>query len=116
MEHSKSRLEYFSDAIMALCMVVLLFGMSVPNRIAKDELISFFFSFRVFLVTFIVIGSMWNRHHRFIDFVPTISNKIIWRNLLFLFSLSMIPLSAKIIIENKNEIVPYYVYNIVGNL
>jgi uncharacterized membrane protein len=115
-EHSKHRLESFSDIIIAISMTVLIFEIPVPNDFNFDGIINTLLSVRIFLVTFIVMGSFWNRHHRLIDRLEKVTNKIIWRNIVFLFSLTLIPLSSRWIIANPNAIVCYDVVFLFVNI
>jgi uncharacterized membrane protein len=116
MEHSKHRLEHFSDIIIAISMTVLVFEIPVPHDFNFAGIINTLLSIRIFLVTFIVMGSFWNRHHRLIDRLAKVTNKIIWRNLIFLFSLTLIPLSSRWIIANPQAIVGYDVLFLLVNI
>jgi uncharacterized membrane protein len=116
MDHSKHRLEHFSDIIIAISMTVLVFEIPVPRDFNFAGIINTLLSIRIFLVTFIVMGSFWNRHHRLVDRLEKITNKIIWRNLIFLFSLTLIPLSSRWIIANPKAIVGYDVIFLLVNI
>jgi uncharacterized membrane protein len=116
MKHSKHRLEYFSDIIIAISMTVLIFEIPVPNDFNFEGIINTLLSIRIFLVTFIVMGSFWNRHHRLFDRVETVTNKIVWRNLIFLFSLTLIPICSRWIVASPKAIVAYDVVFLLVNL
>jgi uncharacterized membrane protein len=116
MEHSKHRLEHFSDIIIAISMTVLIFEIPVPRDFNFAGIINTLLSIRIFLVTFIVMGSFWNRHHRLIDRLEKVTNKIIWRNLIFLFTLTLIPLSSRWIIANPKAIIGYDVIFLLVNI
>jgi uncharacterized membrane protein len=116
MKHSKHRIEYFSDIIIAISMTVLIFEIPVPNDLNFEGIINTLLSIRIFLVTFIVMGSFWNRHHRLFDRVETVTNKIVWRNLIFLFSLTMIPICSRWIVASSKAIVAYDVAFLLVNL
>jgi uncharacterized membrane protein len=114
-EHSKHRLENFSDIIIAISMTMLIFEIPVPKDFNFDGLINALLSIRIFLVTFIVIGSFWNRHHRLFDRLETVTNKIIWRNLIFLFSLTLIPISSRWVVASPKAIIGYDVAFLLVN-
>jgi uncharacterized membrane protein len=113
MEHSKHRFEYFSDIIMAILMTVLIFKMPVPEKFSLKNIMQSLGPIRIFLITFIVIGSFWNRHHRLIDRVEKVTNKLIWRNLIFLFSLALMPIFAQWILVDQNNIALVIGYDII---
>jgi uncharacterized membrane protein len=116
MGHSKRRLEYFSDIIIGISMTVLIFEIPAPNDFNFEEIINALLSIRIFLVTFIVMGSFWNRHHRLFDRVETVTNKIVWRNLIFLFSLTIIPICSRWILASPKAVVAYDVAFLLVNL
>ena len=47
-----------------------------------------------FLISFFLIGQYWRVHHRLFGFVINFNERVIWLNLLFLFSVVLMPFST----------------------
>ncbi len=110
---SKDRLVSFSDAVIAIIITIMVLNIPLPDTFDSAAILYLLKSILVFFVSFIVVGSQWNKHHFLMERVQTISNMIIWRNLLFLFFLSLIPIFTKWVMQNPDEPVPAIGYAIV---
>ena len=88
------RFVFFSDAVFAIAMTLLVVGIGVPSvaenglphalRDKQPEIISFF-------VSFIVIGNYWLAHHRFIAHLAAISTRFMTINLVYLAAIAFTP-------------------------
>ena len=52
-----------------------------------------------FLVSFFIVGLMWFEHHRIFRYIKDFDGGLIWRNLIFLLSISFIPFPTALISE-----------------
>ena len=110
---SKHRFEFFNDGVMAIIMTIMVLEIPLSNTFNVDKIIDLLRSIITFFVSFFIVGSFWNQHHRLIDGVKKINSKIIWQNHLFLFFLALLPIFTKWVIENPNEFIPAIAYDIV---
>ncbi len=113
MKISKNRIEYFSDAIIAIIITIMVLDIPLPKEFKLNEILVLFHAIFVFFVSFIVVASQWNKHRYLFDNIKEITNKIIWRNFLFLFFLALLPIFTKWIIENPGQVVPAIGYEII---
>jgi uncharacterized membrane protein len=112
-EHSKHRFEFFSDGVMAIIMTIMVVEIPVSNIFSFDEAGDFLKSIIIFLISFFIIGWFWNKHHRLIDRVQKLNSRIVWKNLLFLFFVALLPLFTKLMILNSNNIITVISYDVV---
>ncbi|MDF2942197.1 MAG: Integral rane protein [Herbinix sp.] len=110
---SKSRLETFSDGVMAIIITIMVLDIPLPEIFGFKEIMRLLSSILIFFVSFFIVGSHWNKHHNLFDIIHDVSNKIIWRNFLFLFFLSLIPIFTKWVMQNPDEIVPIIGYDLL---
>jgi uncharacterized membrane protein len=90
-----SRLEAFSDGVLAIVITVMVLELKVPDGRALTDLVQE--SGRgllTYLLSFIYVGIYWNNHHHMFQLVPQISGSVLWANLALLFCLSLFPFTT----------------------
>lgn len=94
-------------------------GLAITDHNFLVVLFSLRPKFMGFLLSFFIVGLYWSIHHRMFGFVINYSGKLVWLNLLFLFSIVLMPFSAAIYSEYSSLqyiqlFSPYavYVFNI----
>ena len=88
---NKTRLEAFSDGVLAIIITVMVLDLRVPrgdNLAALEPLAPVFLCY---LLSFVFIGIYWNNHHHMLHAVRRISGAVLWANLHLLFWLSLLP-------------------------
>lgn len=113
MKISVSRLESFSDALIAIIMTLMVLEIQLPQVTAGAELLEFLQSVLLYGASFIIVGSQWTRHHRMLDRIETVSGNFIWMNLLVLFLLSLVPLFMKWLIRYPASVLPALGYAVI---
>jgi uncharacterized membrane protein len=98
---SKGRMEALTDGIFAIAMTLLVLELKIPDlpkTASASELLQnighegpAFFSF---LVSFLYCGLLWVLHHLAMHFVRHLQIALVWLNLLFLMSISVMPFSC----------------------
>ncbi len=91
-----SRLEAFSDGVLAIIITIMVLEMKVPEHSAPEfsalkEIWPVFFAY---VLSFVYLGIYWNNHHHMLHAVKTVSGPVLWANLHLLFWLSLIPFST----------------------
>lgn len=87
----KSRLEAFSDGVIAIIITIVVLLIDLPDGNdwqAAGKLLPLFFCYAV---SFILIGMRWANHHHLLQITQEVNGKIMWANLLYLFTLSLFP-------------------------
>ncbi len=87
----KTRLEAFSDGVMAIIITIMVLELKVPHSAdlaALQPLLPVFFSY---VLSFVYVGIYWNNHHHMLHTVKHVTGGVLWANLHLLFWLSLFP-------------------------
>ncbi len=110
---SKTRLEAFSDGVIAIIITIMVLELKVPHGTGWDALQPLIPVFLTYLMSFVFVGIYWNNHHHMLQMVDRINGAILWANLHLLFWLSLTPFVTGWMGENHFDEVPTAVYGIV---
>jgi len=94
------RVAFFSDAVFAIAMTLLVVGIGIPRGAQADlgkgisekdaEIFSFFLSF-------VVIGFFWLAHHRFFARLAAVDQRFMQINLLYLAAIAFTPFPTAVV-------------------
>jgi uncharacterized membrane protein len=113
------RLNGLSDGVIAIVITLLVLGIDIPEHhdFSVEGLISFLakveYQATVYAVSFALIASYWMQHSVMFHFFRFGSRRLAWLNLLFLFELTLLPFTTKLIGTYRNEPLPIVVYGAV---
>jgi uncharacterized membrane protein len=116
---SKTRLEAFNDAVIAIIMTILVLELKPVTDLSwhglwdiRTELLSYLFSFFLMAVT-------WNNHHHMFQVIGKINGAILWANTNLLLWLSLFPFATTIVdshwmspFAEQLYVLLYFLYNI----
>ena len=105
-----SRLEAFTDGVLAIIITIMVFQLKAPEETNLDALSPKFGVFVSYLISFIYVGIYWNNHHHLFQYTEKVNGKILWANLHFLFWLSLIPFTTSWVGENHLDDSPLALY------
>ena len=115
----KHRLETLVDGIFAIAMTLLVLGLAVPhlsgqltNAIIQDSYYSLYPSFFAFVLSFILLATFWNTHHRIFNQIKIINNTLLWITLIWLLFIVIVPFSASSLGEYGSYIFPNVIFNL----
>lgn len=107
LEITTSRMESFSDGVIAILITIMVFDIKVPNlsevhtgREVWKALESIGPKYLAFLFSFMTLGIMWLNHHHMYYMVQKVDERMLWLNLNLLFWLSTIPFPTAMIGSN----------------
>ena len=109
----KSRLEAFSDGVIAIIITIMVLEMKVPHGDDLAALAPLFPVFISYVLSFVYVGIYWNNHHHLLHAVQRISGPILWANLHLLFWLSLLPFVTGWMGENHFSTWPVALYGTV---
>ncbi len=107
---TKTRLEAFSDAVIAIIITIMVLELKVPHETSFNALMKLWPVFLSYAVSFLMLGIYWGNHHHLIHTIKEVRGGIIWANLHLLFWLSLIPFATAWMGENhfeKNTLAAY---------
>jgi uncharacterized membrane protein len=107
---SRTRLEAFSDAVIAIVMTIMVLELVPPHGAELLDLAPVGPKFIAYVLSFTVIGIYWNNHHHLLQAAKTVSGRVLWMNLHLLFWLSLIPFGTAWIGETRFASIPVAVY------
>lgn len=91
---NKTRLEAFSDGVLAIIITIMILEIKVPEGHEFADLKPLIPKFLSYVLSFIYVGIYWNNHHYLIHGMTKVNGKILWANLHLLFWLSLIPVAT----------------------
>jgi uncharacterized membrane protein len=110
---SKSRMEAFSDGVLAIIITIMVLELAVPHGedvAALRPLIPVFLSY---VLSFVFLSIYWNNHHHLFQVVERVNGRVLWANLHLLFWLSLIPFVTGWMGENNFAAWPVALYGMV---
>src|ERR1700730_15626841 len=107
---NKSRLEAFSDGVIAIIITIMVLEIKIPHDTSWIALEQQLPAFSSYLLSFIFIGIYRRNHNHLISCVNRVNAAIIWSNLNLLFWLSLIPFATGWMGENHYEKNPVILY------
>jgi uncharacterized membrane protein len=96
----KSRLEAFSDGVIAIVITIMVLELKVPHGAELANLAELLPVFMSYVLSFVYVGIYWNNHHHLLQTVKRVSGSILWSNLFLLFWLSLVPFTTGWMGEN----------------
>ncbi|MDB5036527.1 MAG: hypothetical protein JWQ35_55 [Bacteriovoracaceae bacterium] len=87
----KSRLEAFSDGVLAIIITIMVLELKVPHGASFADLVPMLPIFLSYILSFIYVGIYWSNHHHLFHAVKSVNGGILWANLHMLFWLSLTP-------------------------
>ena len=106
----KTRLEAFSDGVIAIIITIMVLEMKVPHGEALDTLRPLVPVFLSYVLSFVYVGIYWNNHHHMLHACSRVTGAVLWANLHLLFWLSLFPFTTGWMGENHFAPLPTAVY------
>ncbi len=97
---TKTRLEAFSDGVLAIVITIMVLELKVPHGDNFETLKPLIPVFISYALSFVYIGIYWNNHHHMLSAVKSINGRVMWANLHLLFWLSLMPFATGWMGEN----------------
>jgi len=110
---SKTRLEAFSDGVIAILITIMILELKIPHGTTLDALAPILPSFLTYVLSYVFLGIYWTNHHHMIHATERINGAVLWANLHLLFWLSLVPFVTGWMGENHNAPLPTAIYGVV---
>jgi uncharacterized membrane protein len=112
---STSRLEAFSDGVLAIIITVMVLELKVPDKPPYDlhNLVhTSGLGLLTYLLSFVYIGIYWNNHHHMFQISRYVDGMVLWANLHLLFWLSLYPFTTAWLDQSRVALTPTVVYGV----
>jgi TMEM175 potassium channel family protein len=110
---SKTRLEAFSDGVIAILITIMVLELHVPQGADWHALEPMVHTLLLYLLSFIYLGIYWSNHHHMFHATDRVNGSVLWANLHLLFWLSLVPFVTRWMGENDFASFPAAVYGAV---
>jgi uncharacterized membrane protein len=110
---TKTRLEAFSDGVIAILITIMVLELHVPHDATWGALSPLVPVFLTYILSFVFLGIYWNNHHHMLHATERVNGKVLWANLHLLFWLSLIPFVTGWMGQNHFTTIPSAAYGIV---
>jgi uncharacterized membrane protein len=108
-----SRLEAFSDGVLAIIITIMVLGLKVPEGHRLSDLAhTTGTGLLTYLLSFAYVGIYWNNHHHMFQLVSRVSGGVLWANLALLFCLSLFPFTTDWMDESSFARTPVVIYGL----
>ncbi|HEU4641963.1 MAG TPA: TMEM175 family protein [Gemmatimonadaceae bacterium] len=108
-----SRLEAFSDGVLAIIITIMVLELRVPHDASLAALRPLLPVALSYALSFVYLGIYWNNHHHMFGVTHRVTGGMLWANLHLLFWLSLVPFVTGWMGENHFAPVPTAAYGVV---
>src|ERR1043166_7830068 len=108
-----SRLEAFSDGVLAIIITIMVLELKVPDATELGTLKPMLPHLLSYVLSFIYLGIYWSNHHHLFQAAEEVTGGILWANLYLLFWLSLFPFTTDWVGESHLAPTPTAVYGFV---
>ena len=116
-DHALERMVFFSDAVFAIAITLLVVEIRVPHlpKGSPDiaywaELVKLIPSLVGWVISFAVIGLFWMGHHRAFAMTARYNGRILGWNMAMLGTMAFMPFATAFMAQNLNQRVPMLIY------
>lgn len=104
---TKSRVEAFSDGVIAVAITLLVLDLRVPTPAGDgsliQRLIEMWPSYVAYVISFLAIGIMWINHHSMLRRLSGVDHSVLLLNILLLMCIVVLPFTTSLMATYLNE-------------
>jgi uncharacterized membrane protein len=108
------RIVFFSDAVFAIAITILVLDIRVPDGLSPAELpaevLGLWPKYLSYVVSFLVLAIYWQAHHRVFRPIRGYDGTLVWLNFLFLMAVAFLPFPTSLLGEYGREQVSVVIY------
>jgi uncharacterized membrane protein len=116
----KSRLEAFSDCIIAFAVTLLILDIhlqdvspEINNAGMMQALLALVPHFSIYVISFLICTAWWVSHHAFIHDLDRVDPRLLWLNNLFLMWIAILPFPTGLLGHHPRQPVAILLYGAV---
>lgn len=99
LEVSTTRLEALSDGVIAVIITIMVLELHVPVAHGLPGLLHVLPRLGIYALSFLLTAVYWVNHHELCRRTESVTYRVLWANLLFLFTLSLVPFFTDYVAE-----------------
>ena len=109
-----TRLEAFSDGVIAIIITIMVLELKVPHEHQLAGLLEIWPVFFCYALSFITVAIYWVNHHHLIHLVRRVNAAVMWANINLLFWLSLMPFVTAYLGDNHVTSLAVALYGVVA--
>ena len=98
-----SRLEAFSDGVIAIIITIMVLELQTPPEATLAALLRMSSLFLSYVLSFLVVAIMWVNHHHLMHAAKHAHASLLWANNVLLFWMSLIPFVTRYMGANERS-------------
>ena len=106
----KSRLEAFSDGVLAIIITIMILELKQPVGDEWGDFWALYPTLLTYLLSFVFIAIYWVNHHLIFHDAKQVNVKILWCNIAWLFAMSFIPFTTAWVGTHSGSWAPLCLY------
>jgi len=110
------RVEALSDGVFAIVLTILVLEIAVPDDLSSASLRTALHelrpTFAAWIISFLIVGMYWVAHRDLFVRVKVANRDLIWINLLFLLTVSLVPFGASVLGKYPAEPLALHLYGV----
>ncbi|MCI1987509.1 MAG: TMEM175 family protein [Lactobacillus sp.] len=107
---NKGRLEAFTDAVIAIAATIMVLELHVPEEVSLHALAEDWPIIIAYIFSFWIIYMVWFSHHNVFNKAKFISTRTFMLNGLWLFTLTLVPVTTAWVGKHANQTLPEVCY------
>jgi uncharacterized membrane protein len=108
------RIIFFSDAVFAIAITILVLDIRVPDGLSPTELPAVVLGlgpkYISYVISFLVLAVYWQAHHRVFRPIRGYDGMLLWLNFLFLMAVAFLPFPTSLLGEYSGEQLSVVIY------
>jgi uncharacterized membrane protein len=97
------RVEFFSDAVIAIIMTIMVLELRAPAEPTLAALLKDVPEFLTYALSFLMLAISWINHHHLMHAARAATARLLWSNLYLLFWMSLIPFVTEFLGRDYRE-------------
>ena len=110
---NKTRLEAFSDGVIAIIITIMVLELKIPHGSDWHSLQTLAPKFLSYIISFVYIAIYWSNHHHLLQTLKHVNGSVLWSNTNLLFWLSLVPFATAWAGENHFAELPVDIYSFI---
>jgi uncharacterized membrane protein len=110
---NKTRLEAFSDGVIAIIITIMVLELKIPHGSDWHSLQILAPKFLSYIISFMYIAIYWSNHHHLLHTLKHVTGSVLWSNTHLLFWLSLVPFATAWAGENHFAELPVAIYSFI---
>jgi len=108
------RIVFFSDAVFAIAITILVLDIRVPEGLSPAELPAQLLDlgprYVSYVISFLVLAIYWQAHHKVFKPITGYDGAMVWLNVLFLMAVAFLPFPTSLLGEYSEEQISVVIY------